>query len=423
MRVSSLCERHRLGLVDIRTSLGLIMIMKKCCKNIDITDRELISRAVWSCISDKMTRKDTIKMFSEYSGVPESVLIALMKEEIVGAFDGLVDTVIDGIRQEIIDKDYKVKPIQYRIRIDNCSRKIRKIGIQDIKQQLYDYIAVAALRELFDKKLCFYQTSLKGKGADFGARAIKKWLKNKNNRWAWQGDVRHYYESIDRKRLKEMLRHDVSNEAVLHLVFFLIDTFPQGLSIGSYLSQFLANYYMARAYHYASEQLFRLRRCKGGQTKRVRLISHVLMQMDDILFIGHSLKDLKVAVKKFEKYVNEYLGLEIKPTAKLIDLSKDYIDILGRKISRRSLTLRASNFRKFRRVATKILKMVHAGKKIPVKTARAFSARYGSVKHTDSSRLQKKYHVKDVLHRCAEIIGEHDRRKYHEKNEIRFQTA
>ena len=392
--------------------------MKKCCKNIDITNRELISGAVWNCIWDKMTRRDTIKMFSEYSGVPELVLIALAKEEITGAFDGIVNTVIDGLRQEIINKDYKVKPIQYRFRLDNCSRKIRKIGIQDIKQQLYDYIAVEALRELFDKKLCFYQTSLKGKGADFGAVAIKKWLKNKNNRYAWQADVKHYYESIDKERLKAMLQHDVDNEDVLHLVFFLIDTFPDGLSIGSYLSQFLANYYMARAYHYASEQLFKVRKCKNGQLKRVRLISHVLMQMDDILFIGHSLKDLKMAAKKFEKYVNEFLGLELKPTSKFIDLSKDYIDILGRKISRKSLTLRASNFRKFRRVAKKVLKMVHTGKEIPEKVARTFAARYGGIKHTESSRIQKKYRVKEILHRCKKVIGQHDRRRHYEKNEI-----
>ena len=54
--------------------------------------------------------------------------------------NGLINTVIDGIQQEIINKKYIVKPIRYRKQTDKCNGKIRNIGIQDIKQQIYDYI-------------------------------------------------------------------------------------------------------------------------------------------------------------------------------------------------------------------------------------------------------------------------------------------
>ncbi len=168
--------------------------MKRYCKNIDITSRELISEATWSCISNKITRSDTIHMFMEYTGLPYQFLMDMAQESRY-MLDSIVETVIDGIRQEIIEQKYIVKKIRYRIKKDSCTGKLRNIGIQDIKQQIYDYIAVYGLKELFEKKLGFYQCgAVKRKGNEFGAGAIKKWLVDKNIRWAWQADVRHYYE-------------------------------------------------------------------------------------------------------------------------------------------------------------------------------------------------------------------------------------
>ena len=117
------------------------------------------------------------------------------------------------------------------------------------------------MEELFRKKLGFYQCgALKKKGNDFGAKAIKRWLSDHSIRWAWQDDVKQYYETIPKKKLKNLLSRDVDNPGILHLVFFLIDTFLGGLSIGSYLSQYLANYYMSYAYHFASEMILKTRK-------------------------------------------------------------------------------------------------------------------------------------------------------------------
>ena len=146
--------------------------MKRCCKNVDVTNRELISEAVWTCLQDKMTRSDTIKMFSEYTGLPLKILYDIAKNH-KGMLDGIVESVIDGIRQEIINQRYIVKPIRYVVRKDDCTGKLRNIGIQDVKQQIYDYIAVYGLRELFERKLGYYQCgAVKRKGNEFGANAI-----------------------------------------------------------------------------------------------------------------------------------------------------------------------------------------------------------------------------------------------------------
>lgn len=397
--------------------------MKRCCKNVNITDRNLIEEATRDCLYGKMNRPDTIRMFSEYSGLPYDLIKNISKNAY--AMEGLINTVIDGIQQEIIDKKYIVKPIRYRKQVDKCNGKVRNIGIQDVKQQIYDYIAVYAMTELFSKKLGFYQCgALKNKGNEFGSKAIKKWVNNHNMRWAWQADIRHYYETIPKDKLKNLISRDIDNPDILHLVFFLIDTFDGGLSIGSYLSQYLANYYMSYAYHYASEQIVRKRKHKNGDCDIKVLISHVLFQMDDILFISKSLKDLKMAVKQFSKYVSEFLGLELKDTAKFIDLRTDYIDILGRKISRRSLTVRSSNFIRFRRTANKVRILVHQNKEIPLSLAKSYIGRYGAIKHSDTKKFQRKYHVLEDLKRCKNVVSAYERRiNRHESNAIYFSPA
>jgi len=74
--------------------------LKRCCKRIDITNRILVERAVRDCISGKMNRGDTIRMFSEYSKLPCEIIKKICKEHFM--MEGLINTVIDGIQQEII---------------------------------------------------------------------------------------------------------------------------------------------------------------------------------------------------------------------------------------------------------------------------------------------------------------------------------
>ena len=138
--------------------------MKKYCKNIDITDRELISRAVYCCIDDKYTRSDTLRMFEEYSGVKCEVIYNLIKEYGKYIVYPLVETVIDGIRQELLYKKIVIKPIWYSKKVDPSSFKIRRIGIQDIKQQIYDYIAVEGLSPFFCHIGEYQCAAIKGRG-------------------------------------------------------------------------------------------------------------------------------------------------------------------------------------------------------------------------------------------------------------------
>ena len=385
--------------------------MKRYCKDIDITDRDFISIAVRDCIKKKLSRKDTIELFCQYSGLPYNAIHRIVKcDYSKGYIDGLIETVIDGIRQEIIYQSYVVKPIHYQTKIDGNSGKVRQIGIQDVKQQLYDYIAAYGLWELFTAKIGYYQCSaLENKGQIFGVKALKKWVDDHHIRYAIQSDIRHFYDTIDIDVLKDMLRRDVKNEPLLHLTFFLIDTFDKGLAIGSYLSQLLACYYLSLAYHYMTEQCYRIRKHKDGTQSRVNLVEHALWFADDCILIGSNLKDLKKAHKLYAKFCMDKLHIEVKPDIKIIDLRTGYIDMMGYKVSRKNVTIRSSDFIRLRRNQKRVES--YTDDYIPLHEARGFSSRSGALMHSDSKRYCKRTNALETKQKCNEIIRIKARRK------------
>lgn len=385
--------------------------MKRYCKNVDITDRDFISIAVRDCIKKKLSRKDTIELFCQYSGLPYNAIHRIVKcYYSKGYIDGLIETVIDGIRQEIIYQSYVVKPIHYQTKIDGNSGKIRQIGIQDVKQQLYDYIAAYGLWELFTAKIGYYQCSaLENKGQIFGVKALKKWVDDHHIRYAIQSDIRHFYDTIDIDVLKDMLRRDVKNEPLLHLTFFLIDTFDKGLAIGSYLSQLLACYYLSLAYHYVTEQCYRIRKHKDGTQSRVNLVDHALWFADDCVLLGSNLKDLKKSHKLYTQFCEDKLHIEVKPDIKIIDLRTEYIDMMGYKVSRKNVTIRSSDFIRLRRNQKRVES--YHDDYIPLHEARGFSSRSGALMHSDSKHYCKRTGAFETKQKCNEIIRINARRK------------
>lgn len=231
--------------------------------------------------------------------------------------------------------------------------------------------------ELFERKIGTYQcASIPGRGQVYGKTAIENWIRKNpgKTRIAAKGDVRKCYPSINRRKLKRMLEKQVRNEDLLYLTFVLIDSFDQGLSIGSYLSQWLCNYYLSAAYHYAAEKLFKRKKHRDGTIEEIRLINHVLFYMDDFLLIGSRKADVRKAMKLLVKYMNEYLDLTVKPDWKLFQIDwidKDGkqhgepIDMMGFKIYRDRTEVRRSIFLRGRRAFVKAGKYVEKGKAIP----------------------------------------------------------
>lgn len=370
--------------------------MKRLCKDVDITDRGLISRAVYACLNKKYKRNDVTKYLSQVSGLNQKYIRCIYHRYGKPAMYPFVEFAISEIQQEIINNTISFPDIWYRDKVDGSSGKLRRIGIQNIKQQLYDYIAVEGLQPIF-KRIGEYQyASIPGRGTTKGKEVISHWIRNKDMRYFVKLDVRKCFESIDHERLMDFLNKYIKNDLLLNLVHILIDSFECGLSIGSYLSQYLCNLYMSILYHEIMENMYRIRNGKTGK-KRINLVRHCLIYMDDILLIGSGKRDMEMAVKKIIQKADE-MGLTIKDSWQVRGIDEVPIDMMGFKIYRTHVEIRGRIFLRVRRSFRR------ARKRITLRIAKKCVSYYGYLKHTDSKSIQMKWKVRSILRKCKGVI-------------------
>lgn len=354
--------------------------MKRKCKNIDITDLGFIEEAIYDCLKNKShSRKDIIRFNREYPAL--SVMALEMQEE-------------------IRNHKLNIKPIWYKDKYDQASGKTRHIGIQDIKQQFYDYVVVNALvYGGLNKTIGAHQyASIKGRGQLKGAQKIYGWLKDRDSRYYIKMDVKSYYKSIPHDVLLNYLHKIICNENLLWLIEELLKTFDEGLAVGSYMSQFLANLYMSIIYH-KIEEMHKMRHSRGKDI-RMRLVYHQLIYMDDILIVGRNARDLINAARMIESECAK-LGLTIKDGWAIQKLGNGaFIDMMGFRIYRDHITVRRKNFKRIRRAYIR-----YSRKPNSLKLARRVVSFYGNLKNTNSIRFCHKYDVYKLTRRARRTIS------------------
>lgn len=381
--------------------------MKRKCKNIDISSRDHIRTAILSCLKGKWGRHDTVRLFFEIDPLKRAK--TEIRDMLVGpdksGSECIVERLTDIMRSEIIEQNLCFRTARYRRRYDTCCAKWREIGIHDIKQQMYDYVAVMGMEELL-RRIGEYQcASIPGRGQSYGIRAIRNWLRDKSIKYAWKGDIKQCFPSIKREMLMAFLERRIANKPLLWLVGELLKSMPNGLSIGSYLSQWLCNLYLSQLYHFVSEECYYIRR-----GKRISMVRHVLFYMDDILLLGNNSKNLLMAGRRISQKLNE-LGLSLKGDWRSWKLdNKNFIDIMGVKIYRNYLTVRSRVFLRLRRSFAVARAILNRSFSLPVWLCRKIIAYYGVLKYTDSFKITMRYKVRRSIIVAKEIIS-HDARR------------
>lgn len=388
-------------------------LLKTYCKNINVLDIDLITHATYQCLDDKYTRNDTLRLLSEVSGLTPNQCFNMIYRWGKQSVYWIVDALILQMQNELKEKELHFIPIWYKEKVDASSFKIRKIGIQNIKQQIYDYIAVAAMQPIFCRIGQHQYASIKDRGCIKGVRTIRRWMRNKEIKYYAKLDVKKCYESIDKKLLMKFLKEKIKNDSLIWLIETLINTFEDGLSIGSYLSQFLCNLYMSQLYH-EIEHMHRIRKSRRNKCDEyISLVTHQLFYMDDILLLGTNAKDIHKAVKQVISYAKNQMGLTIKLNwivSKLdyIDAErcKKFIDMMGYRIYRDHVTIRRRVFKRIRRALMKVYKLIKIHKNIHLLWARRCISYYGQIKNSDSVNVRKKYRVDYILKICKKVVSD-----------------
>ena len=387
--------------------------MKRKCRNVDITDKDFVVRAINDCMSHKSTRKmsrhDISRIFDQYKTV-----------------DAIADLLIREIRRRHIN----VRQIRYEERVDRSNGKRRIIAIEDIKQQFYDYIAYNALEEL-DSYIGHYQIACReGMGPLFGAKVAQQWMREKDVRYAIVADIRKCYPSITHGSMMAWLREHVANDALLWLIGELLklseegrptaslamrlredpdlmsqyEAVKHGLPIGSYLSIKLCALYIADIYHRCEGTYF-----SGRRGKRRNIFAHVMINLDDIYLFGSNASGMHRAMADLIQFAAGK-GLTIKPDWRLISLNHSdpdaHVDVLGYRVYRDRITMRPRNYRKLRHSIRIFRAHPTAGH------ARSLMARHGMfILHTNARRFCNKYNVYQTARKARKVISRYDKSK------------
>ncbi len=408
-----------MGLVEIPKAPDILKVnnMKRYLSDFNL-NIEFVRNCVYDCLNGSSTsssrwhRYDTAFFLSNYLqeylkdsnakidtsiNIKDEIHNILIKDK--EKLFPLIDYISKCIYKEIKTRTISLDVIDYKMQYDKMAKKYREIGISSIKQQCYDYIVVNACKQMFLAKIGQYQcASIKNRGQEYGKSAIETWIRSnpKSCKWIFKADVKKFYPSVPHDILKKHIRRDIKNEDIYYIVCFLIDTYKEGLCIGSYLCQFLANYYLSYAYHYVSEQLFTYRR-----DKRINFINHILFYMDDIILLGANKKYVKKAAMLLEKYLNEELKLTLKDSKQLFPLDSRPIDMMGYKIYTFKTTVRKRIFKN----ANKIFTRLKGRDNMSLQDAYKVISYYGYFKNSSSKKYINKMKIANTLKIAKEVIS------------------
>lgn len=221
---------------------------------------------------------------------------------------------------------------------------------------------------------------IKKRGIEGCAKHVDKIIKKYKGKplYCLKIDIKKFYPSIDHSTLKRIVRKKIKDKDLLWLLDEIIDS-AEGLPIGNYLSQFLANLMLAYFMHKVNEEL------KLDSTEYA----------DDIAFFSDSKETLHKAFHGFIKpYIEDELNLTVKGNYQIFPIAKNRydksgraLDYVGYKFFREQKLIRKSIKQNFCRHVAKQNK--HTPPLSPKAYKQGICSWLGWAKHSNSKHLLK----------------------------------
>ncbi|MFH1030142.1 MAG: RNA-directed DNA polymerase, partial [bacterium] len=181
---------------------------------------------------------------------------------------------------------------------------------------------------------------------------LKGFLKNPENIYCLQCDVRKYFESIDHNILMGLIKKKIADKKVLRVIKEIIDSSfdhktPQkcqllqkatgtesltGVPLGNLTSQLFANIYLNELDRFAKHKI---------------KAKYYIRYMDDFLILGYNKKEFCKMKEEIKIFLLAILKLDLHPKKCNIFPVKTGIDFLGYRIFANYRLLRKSTVRRF----------------------------------------------------------------------------
>lgn len=232
------------------------------------------------------------------------------------------------------NKNYKVGPYNIFTIKEPKERRIVSQGMVDkvINHLVARYILYPAILPCLTD---FNVASRKNMGMRKGLELYQKYrhyfsCKYKHY-YILKCDISKFFASIDHDILKEKLKKRIKDKKALQIVYNIIDSDSEGLSIGNMTSQVLAIFYLNDMDHFIKEKL----KIKG-----------VIRYQDDFLLFHHSKDYLKYCLHELTKFLDKE-NLKLNKKTRLYKDTDNFI-FIGRN--------KYGNYAKYRTVRRRLKK-------------------------------------------------------------------
>jgi retron-type reverse transcriptase len=178
---------------------------------------------------------------------------------------------------------------------------------------------------------------IKKRGIHAAASALKRALQNQEETtFCLKLDIKKFYPSADHAILKQQLRRKFKDPDLLDLLDEIIDS-AEGLPIGNYLSQYLANFYLTYFDHWLKE---------------VKQVRYYFRYADDLVILSGSKDYLHRTLADIREYLLVNLRLQVKENYQVFPVESRGIDFVGYVFYHTHTLLRKSIKQNFARALT-----------------------------------------------------------------------
>lgn len=225
----------------------------------------------------------------------------------------------------LVNREYKTAPYFHFTKWDKKRREIFSLPYRD---RIVQHAILQVISSIFIR--CFIKETyscIPKRGIHNCLDDLTKALKNREDtRYCLKIDIKKFYPSVDRNILKDLLRKKFKDRDLIYLLDGIIDSHPQGIPIGSYLSQFFGNFYLTYFDHWLKEK---------------KEVKYYFRYTDDICILHDSKKLLYQLRRDIQDYLSITLGLELS-NYQVFPVESRGIDFVGYKTFHTHTLLRKS---------------------------------------------------------------------------------
>ena len=255
------------------------------------------------------------------------------------------------LHKSLVDKTFTTSKYNIFKISDGKEREIYSLPY--FPDRILHHAIMAVLEPIFTS--CFTTDTyscIKGRGTHKASYKLREYLKKDElgTTYCLKLDIKKFYPSIDNEILKGLLRKKFKDRDLLNLLDNIIDS-TKGVPIGSYTSQFFANYYLTYFDHWVKETLG---------------IKYYLRYCDDMVILHQDKEQLWKWFNKIKEYLESNLKLVIKGNYQVFPVAVRGIDWCGYKHFHTHTLIRKSIKKKYIKNKNKITHkgwLIHADTK------------------------------------------------------------